>query len=339
MIIFRADANKEIGAGHVMRCLSIADAAARAGESCLFLCASADLEEAVRSRGHELVISGGDYRHMEEDGLDKLIGERKPLAVVVDSYQVTEAYLTHIKECCEDCGSRLAYINDDPLFPYPCHILLNYNIGRSEEDYRKLYSGKLPQLLTGTGYVPLRSAFSGVADGRVKDRAEKVLVSTGGADPGHMAADLADAAEGSGLHYHFVLGPLSPDRELLKEKAKGNITLHENVRDMATLMKSCDIAVSAAGSTLYELCALRVPTLTYILEDNQIALAEGFASRGIMKNCGDIRRLGNKELARCLVKEAEALAAAKEERERMAKAMAAVTDGRGAERIADVLLR
>ncbi len=338
MIFFRADANKDIGAGHVMRCLSVADAAVRAGASCLFICASADMETVIRGRGHELFICGGDYRRMDEDGLALMIAERKPSAVFVDSYQVTEEYLKHIKISCEESESRLVYFNDDPLFPYPCHLLINYNIGRDRKTYLDLYGENIPELLLGTEYAPLRSEFSSAGDGRIRETAENVLVSTGGADPGHMAAAIADAAKGSGLKYHFVLGPLSPDRELLEAKAKGSgIVLHENVRDMAGLMKSCDIAISASGSTLYELCAMHVPTLTYILEDNQVALAEGFASRGIMQNCGDIRQLKNTQLAARLVEAAEKLAAAKEERDRMAKAMAAVTDGRGAERIVDAL--
>ncbi len=338
MIVFRADANREIGSGHVMRCLSIADAAAGAGESCVFLCASADMEEQIRARGHECLVFGGDYRRMEEDGLAALIPARRPDTVIIDSYQVTAGYLESIKKSCGECKSRLVCINDDPLFPYPCHILINYNIGRSPEEYRRLYGEAMPELILGTEYAPLRKEFSSSECGSRREKAEQVLVSTGGADPGHMAAALADAAPDRSLCWNFVIGPLNPDRELLRDKAKGkNILLHENVRDMAALMKSCDIAVSAAGSTLYELCALRLPTLTYVLEDNQAAPAEAFASRGIMKNCGDIRILGRQRLAEELVKAAETLAADAAERDRMAEAMAAVTDGRGAERIVAAL--
>ncbi len=322
----------------MMRCLSIADAAAKAGHRCLFLCASGDMEEQIRGRGHEIRVFGGDHRHMEEDGLAVLIKELHPAAVFVDSYFVTEEYLKEIKKCCGDAGSRLVYINDDPLFPFPCDILLNYNIGRSEEDYRKLYGNDLPRLLLGTGYAPLRQEFSAEGAGKIRERAEKVFVSTGGADPGQMAEAILDALGDEGPEYHFVLGPLNPALGLLKEKAKGKrAVLHENVREMAALMRSCDLALSASGSTLYELCAIRLPTLTYILADNQIALAEGFSARGIMKNCGDIRELGNKKLADRLLAEAEKLSGDPEERRRMAEAMAGVTDGHGAERIVDAL--
>ena len=68
-----------------------------------------------------------------------------------------------------------------------------------------------------------------------------------------------------------------------------NLILYQNVTNMSELMRKCDVAISASGTTLYELSACGIPTICYILEDNQINGAESFEAEGIMVNAGDIR--------------------------------------------------
>ena len=121
------------------------------------------------------------------------------------------------------------------------------------------------------------------------------------------------------------------------EKHK-SIVVHENVKRMDELILSCDVAVSAAGSTLYELCATGTPTITYVLADNQIPAAKEFDARGIIKNCGDIRDMGNKALAKCLVDEVVSLAEDYNERKRISELMGTVVDGKGARRIVESVL-
>ncbi|MCM1027507.1 MAG: UDP-2,4-diacetamido-2,4,6-trideoxy-beta-L-altropyranose hydrolase [Roseburia sp.] len=345
MFLFRADGNSRIGSGHVMRCLSIADAANRAGEKCVFVTASDDMSGLIRARRQESRILGTDYRRMEEEGILSVVEACRPSMVIVDSYFVTEKYLYELKDWCGKAGSRLVYIDDRKAFPYPCHVLLNYNIYGAEADYRELYRDTpLPELMVGTEYAPLRREFLEAGAREVKTEARDVFVSTGGADSRHLSLELMKALDfktpkSGGLTFHFVVGSMNPDKEALRELAeKKNVRLYENVTEMAKLMASCDIAISAAGSTLYELCATRTPTVTYVLEDNQAPIAGGFSSRGIMENCGDIRDLGGERLAARLIESAERLADDFRERCRISCKMKSLADGRGAERIVERLL-
>ena len=97
-------------------------------------------------------------------------------------------------------------------------------------------------------------------------------------------------------------------------------------------MKKCDIAISAAGSTLYELCAVGVPTVAYSLADNQIVATEEFERLGIMLNAGDCRT------NTCFVENIEQfmnqLSDNKALREQLSSEMQKLVDGNGAERIA-----
>ncbi|MCM1118713.1 MAG: UDP-2,4-diacetamido-2,4,6-trideoxy-beta-L-altropyranose hydrolase [bacterium] len=336
MVIFRADGNAEVGSGHVMRCLSIADAARQVGEECIFVTASDDFADIIAARGHGNHILHTDYRDMESEEFLPALSPYRLSTLFVDSYFVSVGYLSKLAERCRERGIRLVYIDDVLAMPYPCDVLVNYNIYAKANVYENLYAGRrMPELLLGTAYAPLRAEFGKLPCRAVRDRAESILISTGGADPKHMAVELVRAARGQDYLFHVVVGSMNRDREAIRSLAAGcgNIILHENVTAMSALMQTCDLAISAAGSTLYELCATQTPTVTYVLADNQMPGAEGFASRGIMRSCGDVRDMGSRELAESLICKALELAGDTAERRRMAQAMRTVVDGQGAGRI------
>ena len=126
-----------------------------------------------------------------------------------------------------------------------------------------------------------------------------ILFSTGGSDELHLtlsilnhlcASDASNSSE-SGKIYHFLLGTMNTDKDQIRLIAQDRdfIVLHENVRDMKSLITAMDVCISAAGSTLYEICACGVPLITYSLADNQVLGAEAFSSLGLAVNVGDLR--------------------------------------------------
>lgn len=336
MILFRADGNSAVGSGHVMRCLSIADAAKQLGEKCIFVTAADDFEAHITSRGHEVQVLGTDYTDMEAEDMPAILETYKPSVLFVDSYFVTDKYLSSLQEYCKEHEIMLAYLDDVLAFPYPCDILINYNIYGKEEDYINLYEGlQIPRLLLGTTYAPLRIEFQDRTTRVARREADSVLVSTGGADAEHLGVELLKRAMQYPYTFHFIVGAMNPDKDKIRELAAAadNIVLHEGVTSMAPLMKACDVAISAAGSTLYELCATQTPTITYILADNQIPGAEAFSAKEVMRNCGDVRILGREKLAEKLLEEAEALMNNYEDRVQISQNMQIIVDGNGAGRM------
>jgi len=346
MILFRADGNPSIGAGHVMRCLSIADAAKDKGVECIFVTAGDEFVNIIRNRGFRHIVLGSDYRNMDDElpKVVQIIDDEQPVALIMDSYFVTDSYLGKIRQAMHAVGGRLIYIDDVLSFPYPCDTLINYNIYADEEAYVELYAGySLPEMLLGTDYAPLRSEFgSAVGKNRVRaDQGGQILVSTGGADLEHLMTEIVREVKRRDTDhiFHFVVGVANEDRDLIVSEVAGvsNLILHENVTNMSELMLSCDAAISAAGSTLYELCACRVPTVTYILADNQIPGARGFEQRGIMKCAGDIRETGAVELSTRLIDMALELCDNESERDLITERQGSIVDGKGAERVIEKL--
>lgn len=321
MLFFRADGNEKIGAGHIMRCLSIASAACEQGEQILFYTAGNEFSKVIQENDIENIVINSDFMKMESElvFLKKEILSRKPEFIFVDSYYVTKMYLASILEWCHSYGGKLIYIDDVMAFAYPCDFLINYNIFGPDmkETYIKMYlengikegMDEFPRLMLGLDYVPLRKEFTNLPPRVARPDAKDILVSTGGADTEHIALEIARAVvdmsdeERADYVFHILVGAMNTDKvaiEIIAANCK-NIVVHYNVKDMISLMWSCDVAVSAAGSTLYELCATQTPTITYVVADNQILGAEGFEKAGLIEYAGDVRKSGKETLARCLV--------------------------------------
>lgn len=344
-LVFRCDGNPSIGAGHVMRCLSIAAAAKEQGYACTFILASDDFRERVEAAGHEAIILHSDYRDMQGElpVLEQKLQNEEVSAVFVDSYFPTEEYMRALSEICHAANTALIYIDDLCAKPLVCDILIDYNIygEKKQADYEALYAkGARPVFLIGSYYAPLRREFSNRPDRKLVDTAREVMVSTGGADGEHMTLALVKALQENPalldfLTFHFVIGQLNGDYDEIAKLTSGRkgIVLHRNVADMAGLMAKCDIAVSAAGSTLYELCALQTPTITYVLADNQVEGAEEFCHRGVMEYAGDIRSSGKEQLAAEICKRVLSLSKDEDKRAAYATQAASVVDGHGAARI------
>ena len=326
--MIRADANEQIGAGHVMRCLSIADAFRDIGEEALFVTADHKADQMIHGKGFESVCLDSDWKLIGRENLKDQLDKYHPDVLIVDSYYVTESCFDGIPD-----QIHTVYIDDLNEKVFKVDFLINYNIFSSEMDY-SLYAQHGTKLLLGSGYAPLRKEFRGAGSYRIRKDVRDVFVSAGGSDPLGITERLIAGIcpVWPDIRFHFVIGELNPRMDEIRRLAGNNIVLYVNEQNMAGLMKQCDIAISAAGSTLYELCAVGVPTITYTLADNQRPAAEQFQKQGIMVYAGDCRK--NKafddKVCLCLAD----LLQYQRRRQEMSVRMQKLIDGQGAARIA-----
>lgn len=371
MVVIRADANSKIGMGHVMRCLSVADALLKRGEEVLFVTADDTPVPLLTKKGIPYRVLHTDYADMEaelpgllcilqeltqraelpEEVLSRMSSQRKDIAILVDSYYVTEKYLAALKK-----RITTIYMDDIYAFSYPVDMLINYNIYGEEMGYEKDAAFADTKLLLGTKYVPLREEFSAGA-GYVQSRKELslgaanvtpaeeggILITTGGSDSFNLAGQLLmEAMKYDALkekEYHVVSGSLNPhigELQALAQKHE-NIHIHCNVTNMAELMAESKVALSAGGSTLYELCAMGVPVIAFSFAENQERLVQTFVKRGIAQYGGNYRTDGNKMIQNTIAG-LETLLEDKNLRSEYRKKARTLVDGKGAERIAEALL-
>ena len=332
MILFRADGNSILGMGHIMRCLSIADAFKEAGISVEFVLAESFTQEFIEGRGYTTHVLNTPYNNMAKEiaVLKNSDFYKEAAAILIDSYFVTEEYVQALK------GKKVVYL-DDYFTKLPVDAILNYSVYADAFEYAKVYETNLPELILGPSYAPLRKEFQDAEPKHISSQVNDVLVLTGGSDSLHVALSFAREVLGrksDGLCFHFVVGPMSGDFDEIRVLAESNpsrIAVHHNVRDMKGLMSACDMAISAAGSTQYELCACGIPTINYTLADNQILGAKAFERQGVMIYAGDARE--GDTFYSDLYDKAAALAGDKKTRTEMSQKAQTMIDGKGAGRI------
>lgn len=379
MVVIRADANSKIGMGHVMRCLSVADALLKRGEEVLFVTADDTPVPLLTKKGIPYRVLHTDYADMEAElpELWEVLRElpqgaespdatlaQKNTSILVDSYYVTEKYLAALKK-----RITTIYMDDIYAFSYPVDMLINYNIYGEEMGYEKDAAFADTKLLLGTEYVPLREEFSAgagyaqsrkelsaetenvtPAEDRLHQTAEQgrtadggILITTGGSDSFNLAGQLLmEAMKYDALkekEYHVVSGSLNPhigELQALAQKHE-NIHIHCNVTNMAELMAESEVALSAGGSTLYELCAVGVPVIAFSFAENQERLVQTFVKRGIAQYGGNYRTDGNKMIQNTIAG-LETLLEDKNLRSEYRKKARTLVDGKGADRIAEAII-
>ncbi len=345
MIIIRADAGPKIGAGHIMRCLSVAESLKRKNEEVVFISADDHAKKIVEEKDFDCLVLGTDSSSPEKD-TDLIVRSdayERCNALITDGYNFHRDFFEPVKG-----DKKLIYFDDLICETYPADMIINYNIFAGEDAYNKLYENEadLPKFLLGPKYAPLREEFSSAGQTKIKEKAENILILTGGADPCHVAYSLCEeivSSADSGRRsdkavFHFVIGALSKDYDginALSEKCP-DIVIHRNVRDMRLLMTKCDMAVSAAGSTLYELCSCSVPTICYTSADNQIEAEKAFSQKGIMLSAGDVRKKA--DFFKNLYALMTSLSGNASKRAELSKNAAGLVDGKGADRIADEII-
>ena len=349
MFYIRADGNEKIGMGHILRCLTIAKALEKQGCEVEFLLADDKPVKLLEEHGMAYHILFTYYDEMDVE-LPQLVlylmGNGAKPTILIDSYYVTKFYVQNLKPL-----ANVVLMDDNLTEVYPCDAVVNYNIYGKTLGYEEKYP--LQKLLLGTDYMPLRDEFVGI-DYLVRDTVENVMLTTGGGDSCHMALKFAkrlaeymqQKTEGEGLEnpvnsikWHMICGPYNTDVEALKELEKeyAFLVIHQNVTDMSVIMKECDIAISAAGSTLYELCAIGVPTIGFYFADNQRQNIEAFGKLTPIMNAGDFST-GEEDVFAFMEKGLKLLMESKELRVKISMAMRTLVDGNGAERLAEALM-
>ncbi|MCF3609399.1 UDP-2,4-diacetamido-2,4,6-trideoxy-beta-L-altropyranose hydrolase [Planktothrix agardhii 1033] len=333
--IIRTDISTQIGVGHVMRCLALAQALQDIRERPVFVLANSvlALEDRLKSEGMEvfhLTTEPGSLADAQET--TALANQFESRWVVVDGYHFGAEYQKTIK----DSGLRLLFIDDyGHAEHYYADFVLNQNISADEQWYqnREPYT----QLLLGTRYALLRREFWLWRGWQrtVPPVAKKVLVTLGGADPDNFTLKVIQSlqiVEVEELEAVVVVGGSNPHYENLKiavQDSRYPIQVQQNVTNMPELMAWADVAISAGGSTCWELAFMGLPSILLILADNQRAIAQKLATLNLAVNLGWHQDVTIEEIGLAL---RESIGD-RPKRETMSKRERELVDGNGARRV------
>lgn len=334
MIGFRVDANENVATGHMMRCIAIAIECRRRGIDCIFILAENKETQRLIDYGFSYRILDSKWNDMEgeEEKLIKLIKELQLDRLVIDSYQATASYLA----CINDIVPVL-YIDDMAKEIYSVDAILRYGQWPEDNTYKERYSSTNVSLLIGMQYVPLREEFQ--KDDISVQREDSILITTGGTDTYNVTykvlCELENRREFDNYKFEVIIGSLNQNKEELQklQKSDKRIMLNQNVKDMGKFMHKCRLAVSAGGTTLYELCACGIPTVCFSFADNQQEFTYEMGKHRIMRYAGDAREQLN--IGKVIVDELVWFHDDKNKAEQYTDRMQKLIDVKGTQRIVD----
>ncbi len=294
-IVFRVDSSLQIGTGHVMRCLTLADALREHGAKCHFVCRALEgnLTELVTTRGHGVTRLpaprpnfmtehtqqyaawlGVDW---ETDALEtrQVLGEHHCNWLIVDHYALDYRW----EQALRSRVSKIMVIDDLADRRHDCDLLLDQNLGRLESDYSGLLQSET-EVIVGPHYALLRPEFSDLRLHSLARRAEptlkRLLVNLGGVDRDNVTLKVLNALQlcklPTEIEIKVILGTTSPglrDIEEFAAKMPRSTQVLAGTDKMAQVMAESDLAIGAAGVTAWERCALGLPSIIIILAENQ----------------------------------------------------------------------
>ncbi len=310
-VLFRADASIEMGTGHIMRCLTLANALKERGVQCHFICREhkGHLIPLLIEHGHSVHSLTTRFPQMKDEHTSddsqlahaswlgcsqtsdahlcqSIAQEIQPDWLVVDHYALDIQWQRLLRPHC----SKLMVIDDLADRQHDCDLLLDQTFGRDTDDYRPLVPQDC-QLLCGAEYALLRPEFSQWRSYSLKRRKhgplEHLLINLGGVDKDNITGQILTALTTGTLpkscQITVVMGTTAPWIKEVKQQATEipwPTQVKVGVSNMAELMANSDLAIGAAGATSWERCCLGLPTIMLVLADNQSTIANRLQKAG-----------------------------------------------------------
>ena len=365
-VALRADASLQMGSGHVMRCLTLADALKARGAQCHFISRvhPGHLLEAIHQRGYKVnslvapVIRAqaatktiaidvpdiqqepahaawlGSTWQADAQETAAILARLQPDWLVVDHYALDQRWETALQPHYQ----KLMVIDDLADRPHCCDLLLDQNLGSEPEHYDQ-WVPEHCQVLTGPRYALLRPEFAALRPYSLQRRQaqpalRQLLITMGGVDQpdatGQVLRALKTCALPADCQITVVMGLTAPWLQNVRGLAAQMPWPTEvvvNVNDMARRMADSDLAIGAAGSTSWERCCLGLPTLMVVLAENQQAGAQALEAAHAARLIGSVSNIATQ-----LPQAVRELFDSKHPT-RMSLAASAITNGQGVEKI------
>lgn len=308
---FRTDSSTEIGTGHLMRCLTLADYLQDIGGEITFICRElpGNLSGIVADRGHSLFLLpnvssygqdlstagkyaawlGVDWQTDADQTKSILPAVGKIDWLIVDHYALDVRWEAQFRSI----ANKIMVIDDLADRPHDCDLLLDQNL---QIDAENRYKGLVPRgcrQLLGLRHALLRREFR-EAKASLRHRTgniKNILIFFGGADAPDMTSRALNALRAINrpdIKINTIIGGanIQADRIISEFADIPNLVFHRQVKNMAKLMIETDLTIGGGGTTTWERCYLGLPSITVIMAENQRTMIQAAAERRALWNLG-----------------------------------------------------
>lgn len=344
-VIVRCDASWQIGAGHVMRCMTLATALKATGAKAFFFSRNApgNLFQLIEKVGFPLykLPEMGSIPVTESQDADQCLQLLRDCETEVDWLLVDHYGLGRDWErSMRHAAKKILVLDDLADRMHDCDVLVDDNLTHNMETR---YLELVPQhtlLLTGPKYAMLREEFKRLRHRTVvpREQVTRILVSFGGSDFTNETEKVLEALQSlkrPDICMDVIVGSNNPRKDKIENmcRAMNHVTYYCQVDYIAELMAEADLAIGAAGATTWERCCLGLPSIVTIVASNQEELALSLAHEGAIVNLGYSHNVKAQDYAAKILEMMEDTEALK----RLSYRSSRIVDACGVDRIIDSL--
>jgi UDP-2,4-diacetamido-2,4,6-trideoxy-beta-L-altropyranose hydrolase len=298
-IAIRCDASHQIGGGHVMRMLALAQALRKHEIKIDFICREqpGHLNQLIYDYGypvHPLAADQPFDPYNDSQATSALLAEPVDW-LIIDHYDIARPWQQRLRQH----AHHLCVIDDLAQQPHECDVLLNQNFAIAPAHYQKLVPPTC-RLLLGPRYALLREEFL-VCQRRIRSgTVKRLFISFGASDPHNTAQSVMQALyrllqcqQLPSCHIDVIAGPSNPHWQTLTqyEQLLPMCQVRRSTSNMASVMSAADLAIGAGGGSLWERCYLGLPACVIWIADNQRAVTTALATQGALWNWGCVHEL------------------------------------------------
>lgn len=331
-VLIRVDGSNDIGLGHVMRCLTLADALGEQGIKSVFICRHlpASIKDKIITKGHEVIIFSNENTPLPDDtqgiygawlsttlehdikqtisAISKTIKKySKPAYVLIDHYALDANWEKSIKKA---FGAKIIVLDDLSNRRHDCDYLIDTTFGKTIKDYQGLVPENC-KLMIGSEFALLRPDFAQLRNKTLKAHdkdyaneadVQNLLISVGGVDKDNvtmmMLKIINQLDKTPKFLTHVLIGVTYPYLAELKTLIRTlpfKVKLHQDITSIAELFALADICIGAAGSSSWERCCLGLPTINIVIADNQKTIAQKLSQKKAILNAGRYEEITTQE--------------------------------------------
>ena len=278
-IMFRTVGKRQLGMGHVYRCLTLAYKLT--GHDIVFV-ADKDSDigiDKIRESNFPVIVVD------DEDDFERVLQKEEPDILVNDILDTNVKYMTMVTKYAkrvvnfEDVGPGAKYAD----------AVINALYEKGEKLHNEYYGSK---------YFCIRDEFLEEEPALFKEKAENVMVIFGGADPSDLTGRLYVIAkelhkEYPKLKFHFLVGFAYPHKDKIVTDDENNIFIYNDAKRVSSYMNKMDLAITSQGRTVFELASMGVPAIVLAQNEREAehvfaGIQNGFINLGIGKDQDDL---------------------------------------------------
>lgn len=309
-ICVRVDASVNIGSGHVMRCVTLAEELRKNGNEIFFICRqhSGNLMEWIQSEKNFSVYSLPKMNETKNDlnsddilcwlGTSPQIDAQETKNIIESfnlkvDWLIIDHYFIDIQWELLLRGSveKIMVIDDLANRSHDCDLLLDVNLHPNMEQRYLSYIPDRCSTLLGPDFLLLREEFYNAVHKMRDGHIRRILIFYGGSDLTNETSKMLEAVQPilpKDVKLDVVVGRMNQHKDQIQSKVRRlpNASYHCQVNHMAKLMNDSDLIIGAGGSTQWERCYLGLPSIVTVIAQNQYQITQAVEETGAILNLG-----------------------------------------------------